>query len=122
MLVAAAILAFAIGVAHSWLGERYIITRLLRRKDLPKLLGSDLFTRRTLRFAWHLTTIAWWGFAAQMLVLSFPITLPASRSILMCISLVFAASGAVSGVVSRGKHLSWIVFLAISVLCRLASL
>jgi hypothetical protein len=120
MLTAAAILAFAIGVAHSWLGERYVITRLLRRKDLPKLLGSDRFTRRTLRLAWHLTTIAWWGFAAQMLVLSLPSMRPASRPILMCISLTFAASGAISGIISRGKHLSWIVFLAISVLCWLA--
>ena len=32
-LVTAALLTAAIGVAHSWLGERYIIVRLLRRGD-----------------------------------------------------------------------------------------
>ncbi len=51
LLVAAALLAAGVGAAHSYLGERYILTRLFRRQDLPKLFGSDWFTRRTLRFA-----------------------------------------------------------------------
>jgi len=56
-LAAAALLIPALGAAHSVLGERYILIRLFRRSDLPKLFGSDTFTRRTLRFAWHLTTV-----------------------------------------------------------------
>ncbi len=28
-----------------------------------------MFTKRTLRFAWHLTTVAWWGAAAALLAL-----------------------------------------------------
>lgn len=55
-LLMAALLAFGLGLAHSVLGERYILRRLLRRPDLPALFGSDDFTKRTLRFAWHLTT------------------------------------------------------------------
>jgi len=51
MLNFAASLAIFIGAAHSILGERYILVRLFRRKNLPELLGSDFFTRRTLRFA-----------------------------------------------------------------------
>src|SRR3712207_9510159 len=31
--VAAAVLTFAIGLAHSWLGERYILMRLFRRRE-----------------------------------------------------------------------------------------
>ena len=62
-LLAAAVLAGLTGVAHSYLGERYILIRLFRRQDLPHLFGSDVFTRRTLRVAWHLTSIAWWGSA-----------------------------------------------------------
>ena len=46
------------------LGEKYILIRLFKRNNLPKLLGSDWLTKRVLRFAWHLTSIAWWGFAA----------------------------------------------------------
>ena len=56
MLQLAAILIVLLGVAHSVLGERYILTRLFRG-ELPKLFGSSEFTRNTLRFAWHLTTL-----------------------------------------------------------------
>lgn len=38
------------------------LVRLFRRADLPHLFGSDLFTRRTLRLAWHLTSVARLGF------------------------------------------------------------
>ena len=56
-------LAVLLAGAHSYLGERYIMVRLLRRDDLPKLFGGVDFTKRTLRFAWHLTSIAWVGLA-----------------------------------------------------------
>jgi hypothetical protein len=59
-------MCFAIGLAHSVLGERYILMRLFRHTDLPKLFGGTEFTIRALRFAWHLTTIAWWGAARPL--------------------------------------------------------
>ena len=68
MLIAAASLAFLIGLAHSYLGERYILIRLFRR-ELPRLFGSDDFTKQTLRFVWHLTTVSWWGLAAILVAL-----------------------------------------------------
>jgi len=120
MLLIAAILTFAVGAAHSWLGERYVLSRLLRRENLPKLLGSDRFTKQTLRFAWHLTTLAWWGFAALLLVIASPVLPPDRRAILLCVSLTFAASAILTGVYSRGRHFAWIAFLAIAVLCWLA--
>ncbi|MBA7630226.1 MAG: hypothetical protein GH143_08270 [Calditrichaeota bacterium] len=49
-LIVGAVLTFAIGLAHSYLGERYILIRLFRRSNLPQLFGSDDFTKRTLRF------------------------------------------------------------------------
>jgi len=48
-LYLAALLAFVVGLAHSLLGERYILRRLIRRDDLPKLFGETAFTARTLR-------------------------------------------------------------------------
>ncbi len=63
----AALLYFALGLAHSALGEKYILTRLFRRADLPNLFGSPEFTVRTLRFAWHVTTVAWFGFGVLLL-------------------------------------------------------
>jgi hypothetical protein len=65
LYIVATVLCFSVGLAHSVLGERYILVRLFRRPDLPKLFGGTEFTIRTLRFAWHLTTIAWWGAAAM---------------------------------------------------------
>lgn len=114
--VVAAFLTLAIGVAHSWLGERYILGRLFRRQNIPHLLGSDVFTKRTLRFAWHLTTIAWFGAAALLLVLaSYPLDASA-RMLSGVIAATFLVSGVVALAGSRGRHLSWIVFLLIAAL------
>jgi len=121
LLVVGAVLAFAIGLAHSWLGERYILIRLFRREDLPRLFGNDWFTKRTLRFAWHLTTVAWWGFSLVLLAYAAPESEGARTLALKAISLTFVVSAVLSGGFTRGKHLSWIVFLAIALLCWLAS-
>jgi hypothetical protein len=51
----AALLALASALhIRSW-ARKYILIRLFRRDDLPKLFGGTEFTVRTLRFAWHLT-------------------------------------------------------------------
>ena len=113
MLVVAAGLCVAIGLVHSLLGERYILVRLFRRTPLPHLFGSDFFTRRTLRFAWHLTTIAWWGFGYLIWAISRAPADP-THVVLETVGVVFSLSGAVALVASRGKHLSWIVFWAIA--------
>ena len=125
MLITASILLVLIGFVHSILGERYILIRLFKRDNIPHLLGSDWFTKQTLRFAWHITTLAWWGFAAILYFTSM-----ASQSskqqllsddILLSISSVFLLSGLASLAFSKGKHLSWIVFILISILCLLSS-
>jgi len=117
--LAASVLTILIGFAHSWLGERYLIGRLLRRQDLPRLLGGDDFTKRTLRFAWHLTTLAWLGLGGLMAALAL---LPAARvpqPVVLVLSATFAASALLALVGSRGRHLSWVVFLAIALLLLL---
>ncbi|WP_255988151.1 hypothetical protein [Chitinolyticbacter albus] len=113
-LYLAALLAGLLGLAHSVLGERYILIRLFRRQDLPKLFGSQDFTVRTLRFAWHLTTLAWWGFAALMLTLAQPDwTRP---QLLLVVAATFAASSLLTVAFSRGRHLAWPVMAAIALL------
>lgn len=107
----AAFLAFAVGVAHSVLGERYILIRLFRRQDLPKLFGGTAFTTRTLRFAWHLTTIAWWGAAGLFWFLARGSLSPAVASGVL--AAVFLCSALLTLAASRGRHLAWIVFLVI---------
>ncbi len=119
LLYAAAFLAFAIGFAHSLLGEKYILTRLFRRENLPKLFGSTDFTIKTLRFAWHLTTIAWWGFAAILILLAHP---PVhASSIGAVIACTFAVHFLVAAIGSKGRHLSWIVFLIIAICAYFAT-
>ena len=113
MLLVGAFLLIFIGLIHSYLGEKFILIRLFRRDDLPELLGSDWFTKRVLRFAWHITTIAWWGFAAILYFLSSPSENIRSE-ILIVVTIVFALSGVVSLFYSRGKHLSWIIFFGIA--------
>lgn len=51
-------LLLLIGMAHFYLGERYILIRLFRRGGLPPLFGDEAVTRQTLRFAWPVTTLA----------------------------------------------------------------
>lgn len=104
-LVAAALIATGVAFAHSYLGERYILIRLFRRDDLPKLLGSDWFTKRTIRFAWHLTSVAWVALGAALLV-----------EPRVAVSVAFAVHSVVVLVAARGKHYAWIPFGAIALL------
>ncbi len=111
LLYIAAFFTFAIGVVHSVLGERYILIRLFRRDNLPKLFGGTEFTVKTLRFAWHITTIAWWGFSAILILLanqSFTF-----HNLSMVLAVTFLTTSAIALVGSRGQHLSWLVFLFI---------
>ena len=115
----AAALTFGIGVAHSVLGERYILIRLFRRPDLPKLFGGSTFTARTLRLAWHVTTVAWWGAAGLFFAMAqAPLSSAVTSRIL---AFVFLASSAITLVVSRGRHLAWPVFLAIGLIAMYGS-
>jgi len=111
VLNVAGVLAVVIGLVHSILGERYILIRLFRRDNLPKLQGSTEFTARTLRFAWHITTVAWWGFAAIIFQLangSF-----SASTVLWAIGFTFVVTGLMTLVISRAKHFAWPAFLFI---------
>lgn len=121
MLLIGSILLIIIGFIHSYLGEKYLLIRLFKRDNLPKLLGSDWFTKRVLRFAWHLTTITWWGFASVLYLLIQPSD-NIRFEILVIIATVFAASGIVSFLFSRGKHLSWVIFFTVAILCAFSAM
>ena len=118
VLLVAAILTFAIGLAHSYLGERYILIRLFRQ-PLPKLFGDDNFTKQTLRFAWHLTSIAWLGFGVLLVLLYLGDT--SGSSLLNVIGTTFAITALTALLASRGKHVSWILFGAVSVICYVSA-
>lgn len=113
-LLLAAVLLGAIGLTHSWLGEAKLIGPLLAPGRRHGLLEKSGFARATLRFAWHLTTIAWWGFAAILLVAARrPLD---GRAVLLATAATFIASGVITLVATRGRHLAWPVFLAVGAL------
>jgi hypothetical protein len=121
LLHLAAVLAIVMGLLHSVLGERYILIPLFRRTDLPRLFGSSARTTRTLRFAWHVITVALCGFAA-MLVLLGQGKLDA-HSVARVIGITLIAAGMLPLVITRGWHLSWLgLFLigGIALACGLA--
>ncbi|SDH01117.1 hypothetical protein SAMN04487974_11640 [Pelagibacterium luteolum] len=111
MMLVAAVLFIALGLAHSILGERYILVRLFRREDLPTIFGSTRFTTRTLRFAWHITTIAWFGFAALLGQIGQGQLTPHGAA--QAIGLTSIASGLLPLIITRGRHLSWVVLFII---------
>ncbi len=118
MLILAAVLMFVTGIAHSYLGERYILIRLFKRDGLPKIFGSTAFTTGTLHFVWHLTTVAWWGLAWLILIAAGGDV--SKDQVLGVTGVVALVSAAFPLYFTRGKHLSWLVFLLIGVLVLLA--
>lgn len=110
-LIIAASALLVTAILHSVLGERYILVRLFRRSDLPRLFGSDVFTRRTLRFAWHVTSVALIGFAAIMAFLAASPTLDATATgVIVIMRWTFVATAIIAFVGSRGRHFSWLLF------------
>ncbi len=114
LMIAAALTVF-VAAAHSYLGERYILIRLFRRTELPKLFGGVEFTKQTLRFAWHITSIAWLGLASLIVVLA-SASDEAQLTQARLIAGVFGSSGVAALAGSRGRHVSWVVFFAIAAL------
>jgi hypothetical protein len=114
MLYVAAAILVILGLAHSWLGERYILMRLFRRGELPKVLGGTEFTKGTLRFVWHLTTVLGLAFAAILVQVANGGSGPAVVTTLGWTSLV---AGLFPLYFTRGKHLSWIGFFIAGAAC-----
>jgi len=118
-LYIAVFLLVLVGLIHSILGERYILIRLFRRGDLPTLFGGTEFTRRTLRFAWHITTVAWWGIAAILFLLAQGAI--SQHNIALVIGTTSCATALIIFTVSRSTHLAWIVFLIVGCIALYAS-
>ena len=120
LLYVAAFMTFFIGIVHSILGEKYILIRLFKRGNLPRLLGGTEFTQLTLRFAWHITTIAWWGFAAILIMLAEKTY--TYQSLAAVIAVTFLSSAAIAIVMSKGRHYAGFVFLFIGAVSFYASI
>jgi hypothetical protein len=115
MLHAAALLLAILAVAHSWLGERYLLMRLFRRsEDLPKLLGGTAFTKNTLRFVWHLTTVMALGIALLLLHIA---GAASAGQMAALIGALLIVAGVLPLAFTRARHLSWVVLFGAGALC-----
>jgi hypothetical protein len=119
LLHLAAVLTIGIGIVHSVLGERYILIRLFRRDNLPELFGGTEFTKQTLRFVWHLAAVAWWGLAAILIVMAQGA--PTVTDLGAIVGVTFLIHFVVALIASKGRHFSWLVFLAIGVFTIMAT-
>ena len=106
LIYIAAITTVIIGVAHSTLGERLIFPRLFRAENLPRLRGSVEYTRSILRWAWHLTSLAWVGFAYLLFVIAAGKT-PTALELSRIIAVIFGLTCIVAFATTRGRHVAW---------------
>jgi hypothetical protein len=120
-LLAAGILSAVLGILHSLLGEKLLLGPIFRRGDLPKLLGSTDFARRTLRFAWHLTTVLLVAIGAVITALSLSPLEAQSAWVARALAVAFAACSLLSLIAARARHFSWWVFLVIAMLLWLGA-
>ncbi|MEY4580540.1 MAG: hypothetical protein RL701_5243 [Pseudomonadota bacterium] len=91
----------ALALLHSLLGELGLIGPLLRHPSFPPLPPPAAFAKATLRFAWHITSIAWLGLAA---------CLYAPAHVAETLAVTLTASGVITYAATRGRHFAWAVF------------
>lgn len=120
MLNVAAVLLILVGLMHSVLGGRNLITPLIARGDFPVVLGSQRNGRLTLWFGWHALTFFWWAQAYVFWRMADDIS-RAGLATLVSWTAACAFIGGAALVVSRAKHLSWAMFLPLAVLLGFAA-
>lgn len=105
MLVATGVLIALLGIAHSILGEIYIVRPLLRQSDPPILDGSR-FLRAVVPFAWHLTTVLMVSIAGVLFGIGVGLSM---QALVGWIGATLIASGLLPLIYTRGRHLAWVV-------------
>jgi len=112
LFITAAFLLFVIGIAHSVIGERLLVIPLFKEKSV-ELFREKSYMKNVIRFAWHITTIGWWGMAVVILDFAW-IENPPVLSVHALAGISLLISVIIFGF-TRGRHLAWIVFMAISI-------
>ncbi len=117
--VAAAGVAFGVGLIHSLLGERLIFSRMRSSGFIPVDGGSALREPhvRILWATWHLVTVLGWLVAAILVWLSFPGASSLAQSLLtQAIVAALAVCTAIVFIATKGRHPGWAGLLTAAVL------
>ena len=117
-LTIAAVCYVTLAVAHSWLGERKLLRPLLAQPWTLSTLPRG-FAGQLLRWAWHLTSVAWLAAAAILLGAAAGLAVPAPA--LDALAALAMISGVVILVPGRGAHPAWAAFFAGGVACLLGT-
>jgi hypothetical protein len=119
LLVAAAVLAFIVGLVHSVLGERMVFRRMRRGGFIPtdggRVIGEGHV--RILWASWHVLTVFGWCLAAVLLWLARAPALGASEGFIAdAVAAAMLAGSALVLVGTRARHPGWAGLLGVAVL------
>lgn len=117
--MAAAALAFVVGLVHSVLGERLIFLRLRQGRLQPSRGGQLLGAGHVgiLWASWHGLTILGWGFAAVLLWMGLhPAGADVAGFVVHAVVVSMLLTSALVLVGTRAKHPGWAALLCAAVL------
>jgi hypothetical protein len=119
-LVAASVLTGLMCLAHSVLGEIFILIPLHRREGRSG--RSGLTTREVLRFTWHILSVLGLGMAVILWYYARFTALSSDQiAVLRILALTCLVSFGIALAGSRARHPSWAVFLAVAGLTWLSA-
>jgi hypothetical protein len=117
--VAAALLAFLVGLVHSILGEVLIFQRM-RRGGLIPTEGGGLLRESNVRIlwaSWHVLTVFGWGFASILYWLAQPSSRAGGYAFVeQAIIVSMLAGSALVLVGTKARHPGWVGLLGVAIL------
>jgi hypothetical protein len=131
-LVAAAVLAAMLGIAHSVLGELYLLRHLGKVDGIAPitpyvlvpvrwLTASDLLSKRTIRMVWHALTALGWATASILARYAARPLDEGSTWTIRIIAIAFLACALLFLVGTRLRHPGGVAFAALAVLSWLGA-
>lgn len=123
-LVAAALLASLVGLAHSVLGERWVFSRMRRDRLVPTHGGTILREPhvRILWASWHALTVLGWALACALLLLAAePAPTPLQVGLLRVVTMAMLAAAAIVLLGTRARHPGWLGLFGVAALTWLGT-
>lgn len=108
LVIASMVALLATALAHSLAGEIYLLRPLFRHGG-NRVLDSQL-ARMVLRFAWHVTSLAWIVLAVILYAVAFN-EAHLRTVILASVGASFVFAGVFDLIASRGRHIGWPLLL-----------
>ena len=121
--IAAASLAFVVGLVHSVLGEVMIFRRMRKQGRVIPTEGGGILSGPNVRIlwaSWHVLTVFGWGMAAILVWLSQPLAPGAADGFIeQTIAVSMLAGSMLVLIATKGRHPGWIGLLGVAVLAWL---